>query len=225
MMAYAQRARSSGVQFVEGVRAVGLEIRGDQLMGVHTTGGRISTPRVVNAAGFGAREVASWAGMDLPITNLKRHIFVTGPVPAYSQSIPFTYDVEAAWYMRREGPGLIIGMGAVESNEEDPQVDWSFLDLVVDHALHRAPPLEQARVKNGWAGLRPMTPDGNPILGPAAHLRGFFNDCGWGGHGIMHAPAAGKALAEWIVDGMPESVDISGFGAERFAEPSPFAEG
>jgi len=47
-------------------------------------------------------------------------------------------------------------------------------------------------------------------------LRGFFNDCGWGGHGIMHAPAAGMILAEWIVDGETTSTDISRFGAERF---------
>jgi len=45
-------------------------------------------------------------------------------------------------------------------------------------------------------------------LGPAPHLRGFFNDCGWGGHGIMNAPAAGQALAEWIVDGRAISVEI-----------------
>lgn len=219
MMAYGQHARRLGVEFAEGVKATGLQIDGDQVAGVHTSAGRVSTRCVVNAAGFCARHVAAWAGMNLPITNLKRHIFCTGPVPEYSRSIPFTYDAEVAWYMRREGPGLLIGMGAVESDEEDPQVDWSFLDVVVEHAMHRAPPLAQAGVKTAWAGLRPITPDDDPILGPAPHLRGFFNDCGWGGHGIMHAPAGGLVLAEWIVDGQPTSVDVSRFGAERFGRP------
>jgi sarcosine oxidase subunit beta len=216
MMAYAQHARRLGVEFAEGVKATGLEIEGDRVVGVHTTAGLIATHRVVNAAGFRAREVGAWAGMDLPITNLKRHIFVTGPIPTYSQSIPFTYEVEVAWYMRREGPGLLIGMGAVESDEEDPQVDWAFLDVVADHSMHRAPALAEAEVKTGWAGLRPITPDDDPILGEASHLRGFFNDCGWGGHGIMHAPAAGMVLAELIVDGETTSADISPFRAERF---------
>ena len=67
-----------------------------------------------------------------------------------------------------------------------------------------------------WAGLRPVTPDDDPILGEAAHLQGFINDCGWGGQGIMHAPAAGMALAELIVDGSTSSVDISPFSADRF---------
>jgi len=221
MMAYAHHARRLGVEFAEGVKATGLQIEGDRVVGVYTTAGFIATRRVVNAAGFRAREVGAWAGMDLPITNLKRHIFVTGPIPTYAQSIPFTYEVEVAWYMRREGPGLLIGMGAVESDEEDPQVDWSFLDVVAEHSMHRAPALAEAEVKTGWAGLRPITPDDDPILGEASHLRGFFNDCGWGGHGIMHAPAAGIVLAELIVDGTMDrvnltDVDISRFRAERF---------
>jgi len=221
MMAYAHHARRLGVEFAEGVKATGLQIEGDRVVGVHTTAGFIATHRVVNAAGFRAREVGAWAGMDLPITNVKRHIFVTGPIPIYSQSIPFTYEVEVPWYIRREGPGLLIGMGAVESDEEDPQVDWSFLDLVADYSMYRAPALAEAEVKTGWAGLRPITPDDDPILGEAPHLRGFFNDCGWGGHGIMHAPAAGMVLAEVIVDGTTDvgniaDVDISRFRAERF---------
>jgi sarcosine oxidase subunit beta len=216
MMAYAQHARRRGVELIEGVRATGIQIEGGWVVGVDTTGGPISTPCVVNAAGFRARQVAAWAGLDLPITNVKRHIFCTGPVPAYSGPIPFTYEWELPWYMRREGPGLLIGMGATESDEEDPQVDWPFLDLVIEHSLHRAPPLEEAGVKTAWAGLRPITPDDEPILGPVPHLRGFFNDCGWGGHGIMHAPAGGLILAEWIVDGQPTTLDASRFTAERF---------
>jgi len=217
MMAYAQQARRRGATLVEGVRATGLQIRGERVVGVETTAGAVATPCVVNAAGFLCREVAAWAGMDLPITNVKRHIFCTGPVPAYDMSIPFTDEIELPWYMRREGPGLLIGMGNKETEETDPQVDWDFLDEVIEHSLHRAPALAEAGIKNAWAGLRPITPDDDPILGPAAHLHGFYNDCGWGGHGIMHAPAGGQALAEWIVDGQPTCVDAGPYRAERFA--------
>jgi sarcosine oxidase subunit beta len=242
MMAYAQQARQRGVEFVEGVRATGLHIEGDRVVGVYTSEGPIGTACVVNAAGFGARRVAAWAGLDLPITNLKRHIFFTEPVPIYSRLIPFTYNAEAAWYLRREGPGLLIGMGAVPSDEEDPQVDWSFLDVIGEHTMHRAPVLANAGIIRGWAGLRPITPDDKPILGPGPHLQGYWNDCGWGGHGIMHAPAAGMALAEWILDaracatigkanrilagqartgagGQASTLDLGGFAArtDRFA--------
>ncbi len=217
MMAYASGARRLGAELVEDVRATGLRIEAGRIVGVDTTAGSIATPCVVNAAGFNARQIAAWAGLDLSITNLKRHIFVTGPVAAYDHTFPFTYDAEVSWYFRREGPGLLIGMGADESDEEDPQVDWSFLDVVIEHSIHRAPALEEAGIKTAWAGLRPVTPDDDPILGPVPHLAGYWNDCGWGGQGIMQAPAAGMALAEWIVDGEPASVDLRGFNAERFA--------
>ena len=216
MQAYAHHARRCGAVLAEKVRATGLQIQNGRVAGVETTVGPISTPCVVNAAGFRAREVASWAGMSLPITNLKRHIFVTGPVAAYAQPIPFTYEAGVAWYMRREGPGLILGMGAVESDEEDPQVDWSFLDEVIEQSMHRAPALADAGAKTAWAGLRPVTPDDHPILGEASHLRGFYNDCGWGGHGVMHAPAAGQALAELIAHGQAGALDLAPYRAERF---------
>jgi sarcosine oxidase, subunit beta len=218
MMAYAQYARRLGVQLVEGVEATGLRVVGGRVAGVHTTTlGTINAPCVVNASGFRARRVAAWAAMDLPITNLKRHIFVTGAAPGYETTIPFTYEMGPPWYIRREGPGLLIGMGATPCDEEDPQVDWAFLETVIEQSLRRAPLLAEAGVKTGWAGLRSVTPDDDPILGEAAHLQGFVNDCGWGGHGVMHAPAAGLALAELIVYGQARSVDISHFGAERFA--------
>jgi sarcosine oxidase subunit beta len=171
---------------------------------------------VVNAAGFCARQVAGWAGLELPITNLKRHIFVIDPLPLYAESFPFTYEVGVEWYIRREGPGLLIGMGAEPSAEADAQVDWSFLDAVIEHSLDRAPALAEARVRTAWAGLRPVTPDDDPILGPVPQLGGFFNDCGWGGHGIMTAPAAGKALAQLLVEGETGLVDMGKFRAERF---------
>jgi len=216
LMAYAQNARRLGVQIAQGVEATGLERRGNRLLGVHTTAGFIASPRVINAAGFRARKVAAWAGMDLPIKNMKRHIFFTGPVALYAGSFPFTYEYKVGWYIRREGPGVLIGMGAVQSDEEDPQVDWSFLDVVSEHTLHRAPALADAEIQGGWAGLRYMTPDDNPILGEAPHLPGFFNDCGWDGHGVMHASIGGLLLAELILDGETTLADVGPFCVERF---------
>ena len=108
-------------------------------------------------------------------------------------------------------------MGSVESDaEDDPQVNNRFLDEVVEYSIHRAPPLMEAGLMTAWAGLRPITTDDEPILGPVSTLDGFVNDCGWGGHGIMHSPAGGQAVAEWIVDGEASSIDIGRFSAKRF---------
>jgi sarcosine oxidase subunit beta len=216
MMGYAHAARRLGARLHEGVRATGLEIRGGRVSGVRTDQGTIATPCVVNAAGFGARQVGRWAGMALPITCYKRHILVTGPVPGYANPFPFTFELELDWYFRREGPGVLIGMGAQESDEEEPQVDPSVIEAIIEHAIWRAPALARAGMMTSWAGLRPLTPDLAPILGTAPHLEGFFNDCGWGGHGVMNAPAGGMILADLITRGETTLADLRHFSVERF---------
>lgn len=215
--AFVSFARRRGLRINQGVKAIGLEVRAGRVTGVMTTKGLVATRCVVNAAGFLAREVASWAGQSLPITNLKRNVYVLRSVPGYSGDLPFVYDLEAEWYFRREGENLLIGMGKTPCDEEDPQVDMRTLEDIIEHALHRAPPLAEAKVIRGWAGLRSLTPDSHPILGEASSVRGFYNCCGWGGHGVMHAPAGGMLTAELIVDGHASSADISPFTADRFA--------
>ena len=216
MMGYASQARRRGVRFEEGVEALNLMQENGQLRGVLTTAGPIEADWVVNAAGSRAREVGSWAGLDLPIRNCKRHILVTGAVEGYSDPIPFTYEWEKGWYIRREGPGLLIGMGVQERAWDDLRVEPAFVEKLTEYASFRAPALEEAGLMTSWAGLRPLTPDDDPILGPAPQLAGFVNDCGWGGHGVMHAPAAGMALAELITEGAARTLDISPFRLERF---------
>jgi sarcosine oxidase subunit beta len=216
MMGYAGRARESGVRILEEVEATGFRIRDGRITAVETTAGPISAGWVVNAAGARARQVAGWAGLDLPITNLKRHIVVTGPVRTYNHSIPFTYDWEQSWYMRREGPGLLMGMGAQPVAWNDLRVEPAMIEAIIDHAIYRAPSMEDAGLMTSWAGLRPMTPDEDPILGLVSRPVNYVNDCGWGGIGVMNAPAAGRALAELIVTGAAYSLDISPFAADRF---------
>lgn len=218
MMAYAAQARRRGVRIREGVEATGLQIQSGQVAGVTTTDGTIGCKWVVNAAGARAQEVAAWAGLDLPITIIKRHIVVTGAVATYPQPIPFTYEVDPTWYMRREGPGLLLGMGSAEIEAVDERVEDKAIERLIDYTVYRAPALEDAGLMTCWAGLRPATPDDGPILGPVPHLRGYLNDCGWGGHGVMHAPSAGRALAELITDGKTTGVDIGPFYADRFAQ-------
>jgi sarcosine oxidase subunit beta len=217
MMAYAAQARRRGVRILEGVKATGLQIRSGRVKAVTTSEGSVGCEWVVNAAGARAQEVAAWAGLSLPITVIKRHIMVTGPVATYSRSIPFTYEIEPTWYMRREGPGLLLGMGSAESEALDEQVDPEAIEQLIDYSIYRAPALHDAGLMTRWAGLRPATPDEGPILGPVPHLQGYLNDCGWGGNGVMNAPAAGRALAELITCGETSEIDIRSFSADRFA--------
>lgn len=87
-------------------------------------------------------------------------------------------------------------------------------------ARRRLPLLKNVQVspRRCWAGLYEVTPDHHPVLGKAPGVEGFYLACGFSGHGIMHSPATGRAMAEWILHGAPRLMDCSSLGLERFAE-------
>jgi sarcosine oxidase subunit beta len=218
MQAYARGAKALNAEINERVTAQGLELQGERVVGVKTTGGVIATPVVVNATGARAKEVGAWVGLKLPITNYKRHIFITEPFPAIPANTPFVMDAEVEWYFRKEGENVLMGMGREESTSFEPQYEPEFQEKVIEHAAVRAPILLNAKILRGWAGLRALTPDDLPVLGYAPGVQGFVNCCGWGGHGVMHAPAGGILTAEIIADGKATSMDVTPFRYERFAD-------
>lgn len=215
MQAYSRAASRLGAEFNEGVRATGIIQNGSRIVAVDTSGGPIYTPVVVNAAGVLAAEVGRWLGIELPIRNSKRHLFITEPFSDMPNEVPMVED-DSQWYFRREGPGVMMGMGLEWTDEIAPQTNWGFLEQVVDHALYRFPPLCAAKVSRGWAGIRPLTPDNLPILGRIPEVSGYINCCGWGGQGVMHAPIGGRLIAELIADGTPVSIDLSPLSSQRF---------
>ena len=216
MQTYVQRARQLGAAICEKVEATGITVEKGRVTGVQTSAGFISAPIVVNAAGARAAQVASWVNLKLPITNYKRTVFITDRFDEIPDDAPFVMDLAVEWYFRKEGKGLLMGMGVEESTTFEPQLDWEYLDVMTQRALHRAPVLASARVMRGWAGLRSLTPDDYPILGRAPNVEGFINACGWGGHGVMHAPIGGKLIAELIADGQATTMDLAPFLVERF---------
>lgn len=222
MSGYADGARRYGAEICQGqeYEVIGIEVNRDQVTGVHTRSGFVSTKNVVNAAGADAIEVGSWVGIALPIMNRRRNVFVTEPFPSIPDDTPMVEDAEMEWYYRKEGPGVLIGMGKEESSDISMTPNWDFLPKVIEFAIHRVPILENARFdrKKGWSGIRSLTPDLCPIIGPIDTMQGFFNSCGWGGEGIMHAPAGGQLVAECIFDGQTTTLSIAPFLASRFIE-------
>ncbi len=214
---YVARGRERGVTFREGEPVTAIDRTSGRITAVRTPRGAIACGTVVNAAGPWAGEVGRLAGVDLPITPLRRQIFVTDPVPGLDRDFPLTVEMATSFYFHRESGGVLMGMAdPADKPGFDDSVNWAFLPTIVERALDRFPPLEKANVKTGWAGFYEDTPDKHPILGRIASAPGLINAAGFSGHGIMHAPAAGEAMAELIVDGRT-TLDIAALGFERFA--------
>jgi sarcosine oxidase subunit beta len=214
---FARRARALGARIVEGVEVTAIEQEGGRVTAVRTAGGRVATPVVVDAAGPAAARVARLAGVTVPVHPRRRHIFYTEPFPELPGPVPLTTDRRSGFYFRKELDALLLSPGDVTDVGDDlvAPVDWSMVEDVVPKAIHRLPALERARIAGGWAGLRPLTPDDHAIIGPAPGVEGFFLAVGFCGHGFQHAPATGRLVAEWLLDGAP-SMDLSLFAPGRF---------
>ncbi len=216
--AYERRARDLGARFRFGVEANGLLREGHRVTGVRTSEGDIAAPVVVNAAGAWAAEVAAWAGVDLPVKPYRRHCFVTHPMPWVHEQLPMIVDMKSGVYMHRESGGLLLGLAdRDETPSFDTSTNWDFLEKVVEPAMARVPPLAEAEIAHGWAGLYETTPDHNAVLGHPEGTEGLLLANGFSGHGFMQAPAIGQLMAEWIVDGRP-SLDLGELRLERFRD-------
>jgi len=215
---FARRARDLGARLVEGVEVTGVELAAGRVRGVRTPRGVVATPLVINAAGPAAARVSRLAGVEVPVHPRRRHIFFTEPFREVPGPIPLTTDRTSGFYFRKELEQLLLSPGDVEDVGDDraAAVDWRRMEETVEKAVHRLPVVEKARIAGGWAGLRPLTPDDHAIIGWAPGVEGFFLAVGFGGHGFQHAPATGRYVAEWIVDGRP-SIDLSLFDPARFA--------
>jgi sarcosine oxidase, subunit beta len=185
---------------------------------VSTATATISTAAVVNAAGGWAGEVAALAGLDVPVVHSRRMLFCTGP--GQRSDLPMTIDVGSGYFIRSEGDRLIMGFGGGhEQPGYDTTLDWSWLDHVITAGRARFPwildlPMDR---QASWAGTYEITPDHRPFLGRMPGRPGWYNACGFSGHGVMQAPATGRLTAEEIVDGRAHSIDIDPLRIERLA--------
>ena len=103
-------------------------------------------------------------------------------------------------------------------------VDWDARVWACERAAHRLPAMADAGIVRGWAGLYEISPDNHAIVGPVPEVEGLVLANGFSGHGFMHSPATGQVVAEYIVHGAAQSIDITPLALERFARGAVFHE-
>jgi sarcosine oxidase subunit beta len=213
---YMKRARQLGVRLYEGVRATNILVEAGAVRGVMTTEGLIDTRVVINAGGPWAPEIGGWVNVDIPLRNSARTVVVTGATPEIPRRHPFVEDLTAEWYFRPEGDGVLMATGMRQVEGVDDRLDHEMVDANIQAAMHRVPVLEQADMLTAWTGVRPLTPDGRPIIGAVPNIEGLILNCGWGGMGIIQAPVAGQLVAELVTKGRAVTFDLEAMSLERF---------
>jgi sarcosine oxidase subunit beta len=212
-------AKRLGGMLRQGIGVVGIQVEKGQIKSVETsTGERVKTRIVVNAAGPHASGVAALAGLDLPVRSFRRQIFFTEPFGKLPACFPLTVDMEHGWYMRREGEGLLLAGPRDAESSFNEQVDFAGKEWAATRSVHRVPVLEDAKIARGWGGLYEISPDNHAIIGGFPELERFICANGFSGHGFMHSPATGILVAELIADGKPKTLDLHSLRPQRFRE-------
>lgn len=226
--AYATAAKKRGATVIEHNRVLELN---QTLAGweVVTEKGTINCEHVVNAGGLWAKQVGRMAGIELPVSPLKHHYFVTDTVPELAEldfEVPMTVDLEGFTYTRQDQKGLLVGI--YEVNHEHWAMDgapWDYgMELFqeqtdrIEHELMmgygRYPALENVGIKTWVNGAFTFSPDGNPLVGPVPGKRGYWSACAVMA-GFLQGGGVGKSLAEWMIHGEPEA-DVYGMDVARY---------
>ena len=233
VQAYATAARKQGAEYYEEVKVDSLEQVADGWI-VKTEKGNIKCEHVVNAAGLWAKQVGRMAGIELPVSPLKHHYLITDSIPEVEKSdfeMPMTVDLEGFTYMRQDQNGVLVGI--YEIDHEHWAMDgapWDYGEELFQEQLHRIenelmlgfqryPAIENVGIKTWVNGAFTFSPDGNPLVGPVPGKKGYWSACAVMA-GFLQGGGVGKTLAEWMIEGEPEtdawSMDVARYG--KYAE-------
>ena len=227
--AMAKGARQRGAQVFEHTRVLDVLVEKGRVTGVRTDAGDIEAEVVVNCAGQWAKSVGSLAGVNVPLHSAEHFYVVTDPFDGVHPDLPVLRDPDGYTYFKEEVGGLVVGGFEPDakpwvSPDEIPypfefsllEEDWEHFAPLMENAVHRVPALEETGIRKFYNGPESFTPDNQFILGEAPEVRNFFVGAGFNSVGIATAGGAGRALAEWIVDGQP-TMDLTSVDIRRFA--------
>ncbi|MBM3211227.1 FAD-binding oxidoreductase [Candidatus Poribacteria bacterium] len=213
--ALADGAMLNGAKVITNTEVTGIDISSKRVRGVNTAHGFIKSDFVVNAAGAWAPTIGKMVGLDIPIKPRRGQVIVTEPVPDILKSVIICSRYITSKYNPRQvqnplGVGLALeqtnsGGILIGSTREfvgyDRKVTHQGMQAILSHALTFMPAIRELNMIRAFAGLRPYTPDGMPIIEEVKGIEGFIIAAGHEGDGITLSPITGFLVAEFIATG------------------------
>ncbi len=226
MQAFRRKARALGVRYLHD-EAVGFALDGASVCAVATAeSGPVTGDVFVNAGGPHAARISDWADFTLPVKAEKHTIFAFS-CPDPILEMPLIVD-PSGLYVRPEGKGYIAGgpVWSPDSDPEDLEPDYlQFDEFTWPTLAQRIPKFERIRMTRAWAGHYEMcTFDHNALIGWTPGVDNLIVAAGFSGHGMQHAPAAGRGVAELILHDRYQTIDLSSLSPERLVDGRPIEE-
>ena len=232
-MAMATGARQLGVNIQRRCRATNITQNSNGEWVVETERGTIICEHVVNAGGTYARQMGEWSGLQLPMTSMTHHYFVTEPVPEFAdleRELPVIRDDrKVSGYIRMEQKRGLIGIyekanpntvwedhcpWEAENELFDP--DYDRVMPWLEESLNRMPIFADLGISREVHGAISHPPDGNPLIGPAPGVRNYWCCCGTQ-IGIGWGPGLTRELARWMVHGAAD-ISMREYDPRRFGD-------
>jgi sarcosine dehydrogenase len=226
--ALAKGARAGGVRIQQETRVTGFELDRQRVTRVLTDKGPIECETVVIAAGIWSRAVGALMGVKIPAAALEHQYVVTEPMKDRNPGLPTLRDPDKNFYLKPEVGGFAVGGWEMGTPAFHPNgVPFAFAQELLAPNMERFEEIALATAERiplfGELGFKqlingpiPVSPDGEPIMGRAIERDNVFVACGFTS-GIAAAGGAGRAMAEWILQGTPE-MDLWPFDLRRFGD-------
>lgn len=221
-------ARVGGVRYLND-RVVGVNLSGATVTGVTLASGEIiGCGCLINAAGTRAAEIMRMADQVTPVEPRKRTVFLIDAPNIHAPEAPLLVD-HGGFYLRPEGQQWIcatVPQSDAAVDPEDFEPDHHLFEAEIWEKLYaRASGFDAVKVLRNWVGHYAFnTLDQNAIVGLWPGLTNLYVMNGFSGHGLQQAPAMGRGIAELIISGAYQSLDLSEFGAERIFANQPIRE-
>lgn len=228
---FRRSSRARGVEYIANeVVAMTKNTDGTRVESVTLGSGEVvACGQVVNASGTRAGRTARMAGIEIPVEPRKRFSWIFAAANPIGGPMPLTIDPSGYHFRHDNGDTYLAGGRADPDPAADPD-DFAmdhdlWLDRVWPTLAARIPQFETVKVVSEWVGHYEYNAfDHNAIVGPHTEVANFHFQCGFSGHGLQHAPAIGRGMAELLTYGECRALDLSVFSFERIVRNAPFVE-
>ncbi len=218
-MAYARAAKTMGVQILENTAVNSITVSGNRVSAVELSdGNHLEADRIAICCGAWSKPLAATAGLELPLQAVEHMYVVTEPLPNLPDPFPVLRDLDNGIYLKGDSGGKLV-LGGFEANAKSwdafgPEGNRAFLEMpedwdqftpFMDAAMQLFPQLTQTGIQRFMNGPESFTMDTRPLVGAAPGTDGLFVAAGMNSVGVMSSAGIGRALADWIAEGVAPS--------------------
>ncbi len=213
VFALARACDGYGIDLLQGVEVIGVDVTDGRVRGLQTTAGPIAVGRVGLAAAGRSSLLAAMAGFDLPIQSHPLQALVSEILDQVLNCVVMSSAVHVYVSQAHKGE-LVMGAGIDSYNSYAQRGSFHVVEDQMIAAMELFPMFSRAHLLRTWAGIVDVCPDASPVISKTP-VEGLYVNCGWGTGGFKATPGSGWVYADTIANDEAHPL-AAPFALERF---------